>query len=88
MIVTLNNHFKQDSWYSMIDNFNCMDYSESRFDMMDLFEKLLQDKTLPRSLKDPVLQTLKMVSYDNILASYTSWDITPLLNPKAFPNIF
>lgn len=82
MVVSLNNHFEEDGWYSMFDDFNSMDHSESRFDMMDLFEKLLQDKTLPRSLTDPVLQTLKMVSDDNVLANYTRWDISPLLNPK------
>lgn len=82
MVVSLNNHFEEDGWYSMFDDFNSMDHSESRFDMMDLFEKLLQDKTLPRSLMDPVLQTLKMVSDDNVLANYTRWDISPLLNPK------
>lgn len=58
-----------------------MDHSESRYEMMDLFEKLLQDITLPQSLTGPVLQTLKVVSDDNVLANYTSWDISPLLNP-------
>lgn len=82
LIVTLNNHFEQDRWYSMFDDFNSMDYSDARDDMMDLFEKLLQDKTLPLSLTAPVLQTLKVVSHDNVLANYTSWDISLLLNPQ------
>lgn len=30
----------------MYDDFNSMDYSDARDDMMDMFEKLLQDKTL------------------------------------------
>ncbi len=34
----------------MFDDFNRMDDSETRDDMMDRFEKLLQDKTLPLSL--------------------------------------
>lgn len=82
LIVTLNNHFEQDRWYSMFDDFNSMDCSDARDDMMDLFEKLLHDKTLPLSLTAPVLQTLKVVSHDNVLANYTSWDISPLLNPQ------
>lgn len=82
LIVTLNNHFEQDGWYSMFDDFNKMDYSDARYDMMDLFEKLLQDKTLPLSLTGPVLQTLKVISDDNVLANYTSWDINPLLSPQ------
>jgi hypothetical protein len=82
LIVTLNNHFEQDGWYSMFDDFNSMDHSEARYEMMDLFEKLLQDIALPQSLTGPVLQTLKVVSDDNVLANYTSWDISPLVNPQ------
>ena len=80
MIVTLNNHFERDEWYSMFDDFNSMDHSESLIDTMDLFEELLQNKTSPQSLTDPILQTLRMVSEDNVLANYSSWDISPLLN--------
>ena len=80
LIVTLSNHFEQDRWYSMFDDFNSMDYSDARDDMMDLFEKLLQDKTLPLSLTAPVLQVLRMISEENVLANYTNWDISPLLN--------
>lgn len=80
LIVTLNNHFEQDGWYSMFDDFNRIDDSEARDDMMDLFEKLLQGKTLPLSLTGPVLQILKVISEENVLANYTSWDISPLLS--------
>ena len=42
MVVSLNNHFEEDGWYSMFDDFNSMDHSESRFDMMDLFSSSIR----------------------------------------------
>ena len=39
LVVTLNNHSERDGWYSMFDDFNRMDDSEARDDMMDLFGK-------------------------------------------------
>lgn len=79
IVYTINYNFEREQWYGMIDDLNCMDYSDAFNKMMALFEKLLHENYLPDMLTEPVKQILKTIIDENVLINYTNWDISSLL---------
>ena len=80
MLYTINYNFEREQWYGMIDDFNCMDYSDAFDQMMTLFEKLLHENFLPVTLTEPVMRIIQNIKDEEVLINYTSWDISPLLD--------
>jgi len=80
MLYTINYNFEREQWYGMIDDLNCMDYSDVFDQMMALFDKLLHENILSDTITEPVMQILKTIHDEKVLINYTSWNISPLLN--------
>jgi len=83
MVYTINYLYEREAWYSMYDDLNGLDYSEVYWEMMELFEKLLHEQSLPDAVIVPVKQTLTAIAEEEVLTNYTSWNIGALLDdPK------
>lgn len=80
MLYTINYNFEREQWYGMIDDLNCMDYSDVFDQMMALFDKLLHENILSDTITEPVMQILKTINDEKVLINYTRWDINSLLN--------
>jgi len=68
-----------------------MDYSGMREQMMELFDKLLHELSLPDMVRVPVKLTLKAIAEEEVLTNYTSWNIGALLDDPKYhrpPNDF
>ena len=86
MLYTINYNFERERWYGMIDDFNCMDYSDAFDQMMALLEKLLHENFLPNTVTEPVMRILQNIKDEEVLINYTRWDISPLLDgPQPHP---
>ncbi len=76
LLETISNLFEYEEWYSMFDDMNDMDYSPAYEQVIQLINLLLNFKHLPFSIINPVKIKLELIRKENLLAKYTSWDLT------------
>ena len=91
MVFTINYFYEREAWYGMYDDLNGLDYSGAYEEMIELFDKLLHEQSLPDTVILPVKQALTAIAEEEVLTNYTSWNIGALLDDPKYhlpPNSF